>query len=572
MFSLEGFNFGEVQDMLSSADNVGKHFSSYGTEDWEESVATDALYSGYGFYQQPELCHHSYSDVGLFDNLRFDFASPQIETCLEEISELGEIPTEIQDVIQQKKDKQLPFSLASLELLKNYGTGFRRLTGEKRIEPSIDKAPLTKMSSRKLSTEEIMRTAGERFIRSSSRAVEDVVSMLGNPFNLLFSDLSHEEIRDVELAEFLLASVEKVGDQQYERAKRFLNQCDNLSSDKGNPVQRVVYYFSEALRERIDRETGRISAKENGKKPLFDVDLEMMSSNPTVLAFHEAVPFPQVLQFTGLQAIVENVAEAKRIHVIDLEIRNGVQWTLLMQSLASQCGCPIELLKITAVGTAGKNIIEETGKNLENFAQSLNLPFSYKIVMVSDMLDLKEDLFEINPDEKVVVYAFLSLRSLIAVPNRLENIMKVVRNISPCMMVVNEVEVNLNSPVFVNRFIEGLFFFSAYFDCLDACMKRDDPNRMVTESMYFRDGIRDIVAAEGEERKTRHVKLDVWRAFFSRYGMEEIELSAASLYQANLLVQKFPCGSSCTIEFDGKSLLVGWKGTPIHSTSVWKFI
>ncbi|KAJ0092830.1 hypothetical protein Patl1_24899 [Pistacia atlantica] len=60
MFSLEGFNFSEVQDKLSSADNgfeimrggnIGKQFNSYGTEDWGGSGAIDSLYSGYGFYQ-----------------------------------------------------------------------------------------------------------------------------------------------------------------------------------------------------------------------------------------------------------------------------------------------------------------------------------------------------------------------------------------------------------------------------------------------------------------------------------------------------------------------------------------
>lgn len=42
------------------------------------------------------------------------------------------------------------------------------------------------------------------------------------------------------------------------------------------------------------------------------------------------------------------------------------------------------------------------------------------------------------------------------------------------MMVVFEVDANLNSPGFVKHFIEGLFFLSAYFDCIDGCMKRDE--------------------------------------------------------------------------------------------------
>jgi len=48
-----------------------------------------------------------------------------------------------------------------------------------------------------------------------------------------------------------------------------------------------------------------------------------------------------------------------------------------MQALAERHDCPIELLKITAVGSTG---IEETGKRLANVAESLNLPFLFKPV------------------------------------------------------------------------------------------------------------------------------------------------------------------------------------------------
>ena len=596
VFSLEGISYGEVQDKLSSTDNryetlegeiAAKQFNSYGAEDWGESGTIDQLYAHNGFYQdvsseqgfifskyqQQQQQEHLYSNYELLDNLRFDIASPPIQASLEEIAKFGEIPTGTQGVVEPEKEKQFPFSSSSLELLRNYGSGFKRLNRERRIEPSNDKnTTFTKVESRKLSVEEIMRIAGERFIRSCSRAVEDVVSLLSNPFDLSFSGLSDEEIRNVELGEFLLAAAEKVGDQQYERATRLLNQCEWLSSKNGNPVQRVVYYFSEALRERIDRDTGRITTKQTRMTRPFDFEVAIMSSNPTTLACHEQIPFSKIVQFTGIQAILENVAEAKRIHIIDLGIRNGVHWTVLMQALASRYDCPIELLKISAVGTTEKQLIEETGKRLMSFAQSMNLPFSYNVVMVSDMLELKEDLFEIDNEETVAVYALLFLRSMIAFPNRLENIMRVIRKINPSVMVVTEIEANHNSPVFVNRFIEALFFFSAFFDCLDACMEPDNPHRTITELVFYTDGIRSMVAAEGEERETRNVKLDVWRAFFARYGMEEMELSMSSLYQARLMVKQFDCGSSCTTDINGKSLIVGWKGTPIKSVSVWKFL
>ena len=99
-------------------------------------------------------------------------------------------------------------------------------------------------------------------------------------------------------------------------------------------------------------------------------------------------------------------------------------------------------------------------------------------------------------------------------------------------------------------------------------MKQNCKNREIIESMYFGEGIRNMVAAEGEE----NVKFDVWRAFFVRYGMEEAELSMSSLYQAELILKTFASGSSCTLDMNGKCLLVGWKGTPMHSISVWKFL
>ncbi|XWS14184.1 hypothetical protein CRYUN_Cryun36dG0101800 [Craigia yunnanensis] len=447
-------------------------------KDWGETGGIDSLTSDYRFYRDDSLeeglsfskyrpqeqQQQPFTDYGLLDGVSFNAASPSIQACLEEIAKLGQIPTGIQNVAETKKEKQYPFSLSSLGLLNNYGSGFKRLHGERRSEGVNDILVFTEEANRKLSTEEVMRVAGEMFIQSSCQTI-DSISMHGHPFNLSFSGLSDQETRDVELAVILLAAAEKVGYQQYDRASRLLKQCDYMSSKTGNPVQRVIYYFSEALREKIERETGRTSSKGLRRKPLFNFDEAMMRPNPTSLACHEDLPFSQITQFAGIQAIVENVAEEKRIHIIDLAIRNGVPWTVLMQALASRYECPLELLKVTAVATNAKHLIEGT-----------------------DMLDLKEELFELDAEETIVVYAAFAFRSMLAMPNRIENIMRVIRVINPCLMVVSEIEANHNSPI-------------AYFDCVATCMKQNCKNREIIESMYFGEGIRNMVAAEGEERK-----------------------------------------------------------------------
>ncbi|XP_061344773.1 DELLA protein RGL1-like [Gastrolobium bilobum] len=580
------FSFSGVEDKYSSSNDslwateglneVKKvHFS--GAEDWGES-------SGFGFipndptedegyllstkyHQQP-----SYEDYGPLDNLQFDMVSPPLQPYLGENIQFDEQNPTMVPLCDPTKDKYNSTHLTSLEILKNYGKGFKRLCDEgKNMQPVDDLALVKNEDGRKLSTEDVMRIAGTRFIQSSSESA-GLQSLVNHPFGLSFSELSDEEKEDVELAESLLAAAEKVGNQQFERATKLLSHCESLSSKTGNPVKRVVYYFAEALRQRIDRETGRVSFEDLKKMQSFDPEEAFKDLNPTLFAFDEMLPFCQVARFTAVQAIMENITEAKKIHIIDLEIRKGVQWLILMQSLESRHECPLELLKITAVGSGNTSIhiIEDTGKRLKDFAQSLNIPFSFNIVTVSDMLHLKEDLFERDPEETIAVYAPYALGGKIQQQNQLETIMRVVRTINPIVMVVAELEANHNSTTFVKRFIEALFYFSASFDCFATCMERDE-RRMAIESVYYR-AIKNIVAAEGAERKVRYVKIDVWRAFFSRFGMEETELSMLSIYQADLVAKRFPFGSFCTFDRNGHCLLIGWKGTPFYSVSVWKFI
>ncbi|KAF3950715.1 hypothetical protein CMV_023560 [Castanea mollissima] len=125
----------------------------------------------------------------------------------------------------------------------------------------------------------------------------------------------------------------------------------------------------------------------------------------------------------------------------------------------------------------------------------MNLTFSFKVLMVSDMLDLKEDLFELDANETVAVFCHYALHSMISQQYRLECIMEVVRSINPCILVVTEAEVNHNSPAFVSRFVETLFFNTAYFDCLETFMKENESHRMILESECFGEAIMNILAA-----------------------------------------------------------------------------
>ncbi|KAF7852033.1 hypothetical protein BT93_L1125 [Corymbia citriodora subsp. variegata] len=575
MFSFGAFNPVDVRENLDYNNQLDEKRTG-------ESSLAETLNSDFGFYQDnmlesdssflkyqlPNQQENLLPTHHLLDDMNFDVDSPSLETCLKEIANLRSQPIGVQHG-EDEKEKQCPFSLTSLELLKSYEHRSKKLDGDKFVEPSSNTA-LNGLTKPSLSAEEIIRLAGVKFIQTTS-SVGDPLTAFGHSYASSFSALSAQEMKDAQLVELLLLVAEKVHYQQFHRASKLLNQCDYLCSNKGNQIQRLIFYFAKALHEKIDRGSGRIpvNACRKGWKP--DPQVQMMCLTQSKIAYHQELPFVQMLQFAGVQAIVENVADAKKVHVIDLNIGSGVQWTILMQALASCYDRQIELLKITAVGTSSKHLIDETGERLANFAQSMSLPFTFKSVVVGDVLDLKEELFEINTEEAAVVYSQFFLRTLIPQPNHLESLMKVIRKINPRAMVVAEVEANHNSPNFVNRFIEALFYYGACFDCLEAFMSREDNNRMAIESIYFGQWVKNILATEGEERTVRNVKIDVWRAFFARFSMIEAELSSSSLYQANLVMKKFICGRFCTLDMNGRCLIVGWKGTPVQSLSIFKF-
>lgn len=63
--------------------------------------------------------------------------------------------------------------------------------------------------------------------------------------------------------------------------------------------------------------------------------------------------------------------------------------------------------------------------------------------------------------------------------------MRLIRKINPCVMAVCKNEANNNFLVFMNHFIEALIFNGAY-DCVVDSMDHDDPNRIISEPIYFK--------------------------------------------------------------------------------------
>ncbi|CAL1397402.1 unnamed protein product [Linum trigynum] len=430
-----------------------------------------------------------------------------------------------------------------------------------------DLFPVTSSSSSldaSLSVEDLVRIAASKFVGSHwNYAMPSIVADI---------TLSDEQSESVELTGLLLEACQSVDIRRFDAARTLLEQCHWRSSPVGNPIQRLVFYYSQALRTRIERETGRIVAGEVAKEQSFEFYKAVMNPSVQSAEFHRRMPFSQVAQFAGMQVIVEHVEGARRIHVVDLALRNGQQWTILMQALAARSKRRrVRFFKITAVATLGKHAIEQTGERLVSFAESLGVPCNFEVVVVPDLAQLSRDHIRVEAGYVVAVYADYMVNTLTKPPDRLDSLIRVVQSLNPRVMVVGEVEGNMNSPVFVDRFVESLFYASAFFDCMEECMGRDESMRKYGEAMLFGESSKIILANEGRERIVRNMKVDVWRTYFRRMGMVEKEMSRSSVYHADLVAKKLPCWAPCTVKKDGKGLVIGWKGTQINSVTAWGF-
>ncbi|KAL3505877.1 hypothetical protein ACH5RR_031259 [Cinchona calisaya] len=435
----------------------------------------------------------------------------------------------------QAKKENTCLPLPSLHLLKGYESKLKHISGKKMNEESSNTSSnISCCRSQELSTDDIIKMARARLYQLTLKN-SDVVSMLVSDCLHDNSGVPNEKYEDFELALLLQAAAVKFSNQQLDRARKLLSMCQHSASPTGNPLQRVVYYFTEALQERIRREMGGKVGSEalEGSERRPTLEEALTNLHPDLIKYQREFPFCQVIQFTAIQAILDNVACAKRIHLVDLGIKSGSHWPIMMQALADRHACPLELLKIDNC-------------------------------FVSDMKDLKEDFFELATDEVLAVYSNKRLASLLPCPNHLESLVQTIAKLNPCVMVISEFEVNTNRTTFVDRFNAELCFTAALFDCLEDCMDKDNENRVIQEAEFLGEAIQNVITTEGDERMHRKESIDFWRPFLTRFGIVEIALSDRALCQAKLIVRSDPRWHPCTLEVNGKGLIVGWKGTPIQ--------
>ena len=82
--------------------------------------------------------------------------------------------------------------------------------------------------------------------------------------------------------------------------------------------------------------------------------------------------------------------------------------------------------------------------------------------------------------------------------------LSVVKQMKPEIVTVVEQEVNHDTLVFLDRFIESLHYYSTMFDSLEGSVNSEDK---VMSEVYLGKQICNVVACEGVDRVERHETL-----------------------------------------------------------------
>ncbi|XVF84117.1 hypothetical protein PTKIN_Ptkin17bG0000200 [Pterospermum kingtungense] len=360
------------------------------------------------------------------------------------------------------------------------------------------------------------------------------------------------------LLTLLLQCAEAVSANNFEEANRMLLELSQLSTPFGTSAQRVAAYFSEAMSARLVSSCLGICA---ALPSIPQSHTQKMLSAFQV--FNGISPFVKFSHFTANQAIQEAFEREERVHIIDLDIMQGLQWPGLFHILASRPGGPPHV-RLTGLGTS-LEALEATGKRLSDFADKLGLPFEF--CPVADKVgNLEPERLNLSKREAIAVHWLQ--HSLYDVTGSDTNTLWLLQRLAPKVVTVVEQDLS-HAGTFLGRFVEAIHYYSALFDSLGASYGEESEERHVVEQQLLSKEIRNVLALGGPSRSDQEVKFHNWREKLQQSGFKGISLSGNAATQATLLLGMFPSEGYTLVEDNG-ALKLGWKDLCLLTASAWR--
>ncbi|PKU65370.1 Nodulation-signaling pathway 2 protein [Dendrobium catenatum] len=319
-----------------------------------------------------------------------------------------------------------------------------------------------------------------------------------------------------------------------------------LARTTSTGMERLATHFTNALHSLLDA-AGDVEEPLQQPCEFLRAFLLMQDMSPCIKFGH----------FTANQAILESVAGERRVHIVDFDIAEGVQWASLMQALVSiNNGSPPPHLKITAVARYRRSV-QETGGRLADFAASVGLPFSFGQCRTDYDGQFRPAGIKVVRGEALVFNCILQ-------PGSAGGSLSFISGAAALgARVVTIVDEESEGVGFEGRFMEEMMRYSAIWDALDAGFEKQGREREMVERVFL--GPRIAAAVE-----RAYKGMEAWENLEKRLEAAEfgrMGLSFFNICQARLLLCLFSEGYR--LEEGTNKLVLCWKSCRLISASVW---
>eukprot|EP00850_Spirogloea_muscicola_P019441 SM000190S04877 [mRNA] locus=s190:91458:96079:- [translate_table: standard] len=271
------------------------------------------------------------------------------------------------------------------------------------------------------------------------------------------------------------------------------------------------------------------------------------------------------------------------------------------KALGARPGGPPSLritgIDLPIVGERRAYCIVQAGERLKEVAAKWGVPFEYEKVpskleaVSSCMLNLREgDAVAVNcalrlhqvtqsefsrSDRKALIQQNGGLLPVNATGQLLDEsvtpsnprnaVLRTIHGLKPKVVTLVEQNTNHNSPFFLARFYEALFYYAGLFDSIDASIPRDVTARRVFEQQVLGRAIVNVVAAEGQDRVERQESLGQWQRRLVSAGFIGRSLVPSVIHTVNTYRKGYGL-----LEQDESSLILTWQDRPLIAMSAWQ--
>ncbi|KAL7604097.1 hypothetical protein Lser_V15G20125 [Lactuca serriola] len=385
-------------------------------------------------------------------------------------------------------------------------------------------------------------------------------------------DCHTDDIKGLRLVHLLMAAAEAMTSDNkcHDLAAVILVRLkDMVCTNEGTNMERLAAYFAHALHTLLESNGGG-----GGGGGGLHYKQQHHHRDDILAAFQllqDMSPYVKFGHFTANQAIIEAVTHERRVHIIDYDIMEGIQWASLMQALISRKdGPPPPHLRITALSLPGSgrrsiSTVQETGRRLVAFAASIGQPFSFHQCKLDPNETFKPTSLKLVRGEAIVINCMLHLphfsyRSHTSVASFLSGS----KTLNPKLVTLVEEEGPRVDGGFVGRFMDTLHNYSAVYDSLEAGFPMQGKSRALVERVFLGPRILGSLARVYREEG----ECGSWADWLLAAGYHQGNISFANHCQAKLLLGLFNDGYR--VEESGcNKLVLGWKSRRLLSASIW---